>query len=304
MLPMMLPADARVALAPPVLSVATSPNSHAQSVSTSNTRASSQSQTSTRDPFGLDGKVAIVTGSSRGIGRAIATALARAGARVVVSSRKADACAKVVQALADEGLEAMAICCHAGRREELERLVDSTIERYGRLDICVANAAANPVLGPLAKLPEDAWDKVMNTNVRAVFQLAGIALPHLERSGEGSFLAISSIGALRTERGIGAYNISKLALVGLVQNLASEWGRRGVRVNAIAPGFIRTDFSRALWENPEAMDRVRLMTPLQRIGEPEDIGAVAVFLSAAASRFITGQTIVADGGVTLVSAIG
>ena len=265
---------------------------------------SSPPKSTASDPFRLDGKVAIVTGSSRGIGRAIATALARAGARVVVSSRKADACAEVVQTLENEGLEAMAVGCHAGRRDELERLVGSTIERYGRLDICVANAAANPVLGPLATLPEDAWDKVMNTNVRAAFQLAGIALPHLEQTGEGSFLAISSIGALRTERGIGAYNISKLALVGLVQNLASEWGRRGVRVNAIAPGFVRTDFSRALWENAEAMDRVRSMTPLQRIGEPEDIGAIAVFLSAAASRFITGQTIVADGGVTLVSAIG
>jgi NAD(P)-dependent dehydrogenase (short-subunit alcohol dehydrogenase family) len=253
------------------------------------------------DPFRLDGKVAIVTGSSRGIGRAIAVALARAGAAVVVSSRKQDACETVAGELRSEGLQAVAAACHAGRKDELERLVALAVERFGRLDICVANAAVNPVFGPVESLPDEAWDKVMDVNVKAVFVLAKIALPHLASRSDGAFIALSSIGALRTEHGIGAYNVSKLALIGLVQNLATEWGPRGVRVNAIAPGVVRTDFARALWENPEVMRRIESSTPLRRIGEPEDIGSVAVFLSAPASRFITGQTIVADGGGTIVS---
>jgi dehydrogenase/reductase SDR family member 4 len=256
----------------------------------------------TADPFRLDGKVAIVTGSSRGIGRAIASALARAGASVVVSSRKVDACEAVAESLRSEGLQAIAAACHAGRREDLERLVGDTVARFGRLDVCVANAAVNPVFGPLESLPDEAWDKVMDVNLRAVFLLAKLALPHLASERDGSFVALSSVGALQTEHGIGAYNVSKLALIGLVKNLASEWGPRGVRVNAIAPGVVRTDFARALWENPDIARRIEALTPLRRIGEPEDIGAIAVFLAAPASRFVTGQTLVADGGATIVSA--
>lgn len=254
------------------------------------------------DPFRLDGKVAIVTGSSRGIGRAIAAALARAGASVVVSSRKLDACEEVAAGLRAEGHDVVAAACHAGRSDELERLVGDTVARYGRLDACVANAAVNPVFGPLEALPDEAWDKVMDVNVRAIFVLAKLALPHLAAHRDGAFIALSSVGALQTEHGIGAYNVSKLALIGLVRNLASEWGPRGVRVNAIAPGVVRTDFARALWENPEIARRIESLTPLRRIGEPDDIGAVAVFLAAPASRFVTGQTIVADGGATIVSA--
>lgn len=254
------------------------------------------------DPFRLDGKVAIVTGSSRGIGRAIAAALARAGASVVVSSRKLDACEAAAKELRDEGLQAIALACHAGRNDELERLIAKTIDEFGRLDVCVANVAVNPVFGPLGSLTDEAWSKVMDVNVRSVFSLANLTIPHLERHNEGAFIAISSIGAIRTEHGIGAYNVSKLALIGLVRNLASEWGPRGVRVNAIAPGVVRTDFARALWDNPSIMQKLESVTPLRRIGEPDDIGAIAVFLASPASRFITGQTLVADGGATLVSA--
>ncbi|HVE50873.1 MAG TPA: SDR family oxidoreductase [Casimicrobiaceae bacterium] len=256
----------------------------------------------TNDPFRLDGKVAIVTGSSRGIGRAIVEALARAGASVVVSSRKIDACEAVAKEIRNDGLRAIALACHAGRNDELDRLVATTIQEFGRLDVCVANVAVNPVFGPLGSLTDEAWSKVMDVNVRSVFALANLSVPHLEAHRDGAFIAISSIGALRTEHGIGAYNVSKLALIGLVQNLASEWGPRGVRVNAIAPGVIRTDFAKALWENPSIKEKLESVTPLRRIGEPDDIGAIAVFLAAPASRFITGQTLVVDGGATLVSA--
>lgn len=262
-----------------------------------------QTRATAADPFRVDGKVAVVTGSSRGIGRAMATSLARAGARVVVSSRKAEACEDVVRELESEGLQATAMACHAGRADDLARLVGTCIDRFGQLDICVANAATNPAFGPLETLPDEAWDKVMSVNLRSVFQLAKLAGPHLAKSGDGTFIAISSIGALRTEHGIGAYNVSKLALIGLVRNLASEWGHRGVRVNAIVPGLIRTEFSRLLWENPAIAEKLRALTPLGRVGEAEEIGPIAVFLAAPASRYVTGQTIVADGGATIVSAV-
>jgi NAD(P)-dependent dehydrogenase (short-subunit alcohol dehydrogenase family) len=253
--------------------------------------------------FRLDGKVAVVTGSSKGIGRAIATQLARAGARVVISSRKSEACEEVRKGLEAEKLQAIAIPCNAGRKSELENLIKRTLDTYGRIDICVANAAVNPFFGSLEELKDETWDKVMTVNLRAVFWLANMALPHIAASGDGTFLAVSSIGALRSERGLAAYNISKLALIGLVQNLAVEWGPKGVRANAIAPGFVRTDFARALWENPELMRRIETRIPLGRIGEPDDIAGTAVFLSSSAARFITGQTIVADGGATIVGAV-
>ena len=259
--------------------------------------------TAVAEPFRLDGKVAIVTGSSRGIGHAIAASMARAGAHVIVSSRKADACEATAEELRREGLSAAAIPCHVGRDDALRELVDGCVARFGRLDICVANAAANPALGTLESLSLEAWDKVMQVNLRSVFVLAQLARPHLARNGDGSLIAVSSIGALRTERGIAAYNISKLALLGLVQNLASEWGPSGVRVNAIAPGLVRTDFARAIWENPKVAEATIAHTPLRRIGEPDDIGNIAVFLAARASRFVTGQTIVADGGMTNVGAM-
>ncbi|MBV9754149.1 MAG: SDR family oxidoreductase [Hyphomicrobiales bacterium] len=249
--------------------------------------------------FDLSGKVALVTGSSRGIGRAIAEECARAGAKVVISSRKLEACEEVRDILKAEGHDAIAMAAHAGSKEQLASLVQQTVSRYGRLDICIANAAVNPFFGSLTDAPDDAFEKTMATNVKAVWWLAQLAKPHLVASREGSFIVISSIAALRGTSLLGVYGISKAAETALVRNLAVEWGPFGICVNAIAPGLVKTDFARALWENEAARKKREAETPLRRLGEPLDIAGVALFLASRASRFVTGQVIVADGGVTI-----
>ncbi|WP_298216653.1 SDR family NAD(P)-dependent oxidoreductase [Acidocella sp.] len=251
--------------------------------------------------FRLDGKVAIVTGSSRGIGRAIAETMAGLGAAVVISSRKLDACQEVTKKITERGGKAAATACNTGTKEALEALLDFTLRTYGRLDHVVANVAVNPHYGPLSTVPDSAWDKIMGTNLRSTLWLANMALPEIAKQGGGSFTAISSIGALRGNLAIPAYNISKLAEIGLVQNLAVEWGPKQIRVNAILPGVIRTDFARALWDDPEKERNIQQSTPLGRIGEPEDIGGVGAFLASDAARYITGQTIVVDGGAVVTS---
>ncbi len=249
------------------------------------------------ESFRLDGKVAIVTGSSRGIGRAIAEAMAALGAAVVISSRKLEACQQAASAINARGGKAVATTCNTGTREALEALLAFTLQSYGRLDHVVANAAVNPHYGPLSTVPDSAWDKIMGTNVRSTLWLANITLPEIAKQGGGSFTAISSIGALRGNVAIPAYNVSKLAEIGLVRNLAVEWGPKQIRVNAILPGLVRTDFARALWSDPEKERNASQSTPLGRIGEPEDIGGVGAFLATGAARYITGQSIVVDGGV-------
>jgi len=250
--------------------------------------------------FDLTGKVAIVTGSSKGIGRAIAEALARAGAKVVVSSRKAEACEEVVKALAGEGREAVAIPCHIGKREEVEALVAKTRERFGKIDVLVANAAVNPYYGPMTGLTDDAFDKVMQSNVRSSLWLANLVQPEMAARKDGAIIFVSSIGGLKGTDALGIYAISKAADMQLARNLAVEWGPHNIRVNTIAPGLVRTDFARALWENPKLLELTEKRTPLRRIGDPEDIAGAAVFLASRAGRWITGQTIVIDGGVTIV----
>jgi dehydrogenase/reductase SDR family protein 4 len=250
--------------------------------------------------FDLKGKVALVTGSTRGIGRSIAEELARAGARVMVSSRKADACEAVRREFEALGFEARAQPCNVSRREELEALVKATRDAWGRLDIAVANAAANPYYGPLTSIPDEALDKVLLNNVKSVLWLASLTIPRMAEGGGGSFIVVGSIAGLLANTVIGAYGVSKAADHQLVRNLAAEWGPKGVRVNAIAPGLIRTDFARALWEDDKRRAEREAMTPLRRIGEPRDIGGIAVFLASDAAAFITGQVIVADGGVTIV----
>jgi NAD(P)-dependent dehydrogenase (short-subunit alcohol dehydrogenase family) len=249
--------------------------------------------------FDLSGKVAIVTGSSKGIGRAVAEQLAAHGAKVVVSSRKAPLCDEVVAAIRAVGGAAVAIPCNIGHKDQLQALVDGTLDQWGRLDILVCNAAVNPFYGSMSKIPDDAFDRIMGSNVRSNHWLAQMALPHIAAAGGGSVIIISSIGGLRGSATLGTYAISKAADFQLGRNLAVEWGAKNITVNCIAPGLVRTDFARALWEDPDRLARTLKASPLGRIGEPIDIAGAAVFLAAPAGRFVTGQVLAADGGVTI-----
>ena len=250
--------------------------------------------------FDLSGKVAIVTGSTRGIGKSMAEELARAGAKVVVSSRKAEACETTRAELDKQGFEVMAQPCNVSRKEELQALVDKTVAKWGRVDIAVANAAVNPYYGPLAQIPDEAFDKVFLNNVKSVLWFAGMTIPGMAERGGGSFITVGSIGGIIANTVIGAYGMSKAADHHLVRNLAAEWGPKNVRVNAIAPGLIKTDFAKALWEDEQRRKEREAATPLRRLGMPIDIGGIAVFLASDAAAFITGQVIVADGGVTIL----
>ena len=249
--------------------------------------------------FDLKNKVAVVTGSTRGIGKAMARAYAQAGAQVVISSRKADACKEVVREFKDAGLSAIDIPCHVGRKDQLQTLVDETGRALGPIDILVCNAATNPVYGPMHQVSDDAFDTVINTNLRSVFQLCNMVCPQMAERKTGSVIIVSSIAGIRGDAVIGTYGISKAAETALVRNLAIEWGPSGVRANAIAPGLVKTDFARALWEDPEQLKAVQAVTPLRRIGQPEEIAGVALFLASQASSFVTGHTLVADGGMTI-----
>jgi dehydrogenase/reductase SDR family member 4 len=255
--------------------------------------------------FDLSGKVAVVTGSTRGIGKSIAEELARAGARVSISSRKAEACQQTKDELEKQGFQVLAQACNVSRKEDLQALVDATVAHWGRVDIVVANAASNPYFGPLTDISDDAFDKIVTNNVKSVLWLAAMTLPGMaqraQREGtSGSFIAVGSIGGILANTVIGAYGMSKAADHHLVRNLAAEWGPKGVRVNAIAPGLVKTEFARALWEDEKRAAERIAATPLRRLGQPRDIGGIAVFLASDAAAFITGQVIVADGGVTIL----
>lgn len=254
-----------------------------------------------KNPFDLKGQVAVVTGSSKGIGRSIAETMAAMGAKVVVSSRKADACEEVAAGIRKDGGDATVIACNIGRKPEVEALVKGTLDKYGRIDALVCNAAVNPYFGPLAGIGDDAFDKIMATNIKSNLWLANLAIPGMAERGGGTVTIVSSIGGIRGSSMLGAYGISKAADFSLARSLAVEWGPKNVRVNCIAPGLVKTDFARALWENPNNLEQRTSATPLRRIGEPHDIGGVAAFLASPAAAFITGQVIVADGGVTIGS---
>jgi NAD(P)-dependent dehydrogenase (short-subunit alcohol dehydrogenase family) len=252
-----------------------------------------------KHPFDLSGQVIIITGSSRGIGRAAAEIMASLGAKIVVSSRKLDACEDVVAAIRDKGGDATAIPCNISRKNEIEELVTKTLARYSRIDTLVCNAAVNPVYGPLADLPDEAFDKVMGSNVKSNIWLANLVAPHMADQGGGSIVIVSSIGGFRGTDTLGAYCISKAADFALARNLAVEWGPKNVRANCVAPGLIKTDFARALWENPDLLQKRTSTSPLRRIGEPDEIGGIIAFAASKAASFMTGQIIVADGGVTI-----
>ena len=250
--------------------------------------------------FDLTGKVAVITGSSRGIGRAIAEGMAAHGARVVISSRKQDSCDAVAAANEAEhgGGRAVAIAASISDKAALQHLVEETRGRFGHIDILVCNAASNPYYGPMAGISDEQFRKIFDNNVLANHWLVQLVGPEMLERGSGSIVIVSSVGGLTSSSVIGAYNISKAADLQLVRNLAAEFGPRGVRVNAIAPGLVRTDFARALWENPEILERVTSVAALKRIGEPGELAGAAVFLASDAASFVTGQTLVVDGGST------
>lgn len=250
-------------------------------------------------PFSLDGKVAVITGSSRGIGRAIAETMSGLGAKVVISSRKAEACEEVAEAIRAKGGEAAVIPCNISHKDDVENLVAETEKQFGAPDILVCNAAVNPSYGPLGDLTDEAFDKIMGSNVKSNLWLCNRVIPAMKEKGGGAIVIISSIAGMRGNPVIGGYGISKAADFALARNLAVEHGPANVRVNCIAPGLVKTDFARALWEDEKNLVQRNSNTPLRRIGLPEEIGPVAAFLASSAASFITGQVIVADGGVTI-----
>ncbi|MFS2110577.1 SDR family oxidoreductase [Sphingomonas sp. Sphisp140] len=252
-------------------------------------------------PFDLTGKVAIVTGSSRGIGKASAEALADAGAKVVISSRKQDACDEVAAEInAKHGAgTALAVAASISDKEALRHLVEETRRVFSRVDVLICNAASNPYYGPLEGIADDQFRKILDNNILSNHWLIQMVAPEMRERREGSIVIISSIGGLRGSPVIGAYNVSKAADLQLARNYAVEFGPDNVRVNCIAPGLIRTDFARALWEDPERAKATNSTTPLRRIGEPEEIAGAVVYLASRASAFMTGQAMVIDGGVTI-----
>jgi len=251
--------------------------------------------------FDLTGMVAIVTGSSRGIGLASARELAEHGAKIVISSRKQDACAAVAAELNAKHGEgtAIAVAANISDKARLQHLVDETRAQLGRIDILVCNAASNPYYGPQAGIADDQFRKILDNNIVSNHWLIQMVAPEMLERRSGSIIIISSIGGLRGSPVIGAYCISKAADMQLARNLAVEFGPSNVRVNCIAPGLIKTDFARALWEDPQRIEAANTSVPLRRIGEPEEIAGAVVFLASSASNFMTGQTMVIDGGVTI-----
>jgi NAD(P)-dependent dehydrogenase (short-subunit alcohol dehydrogenase family) len=253
--------------------------------------------------FSLEGKVAIITGASRGIGQAIALRFAQAGALVVVSSRKLDSVRAVADQIVAAGGEALAIQAHVGQSADVEALVERTLETYGRVDIAINNAATNPHFGPLLTADEGQWDKILDTNAKGCFRICKAVVPAMEKQGGGKIVNLASVAGLRPSPGMGVYGISKAAIIMLTQVLAVELGRANIQVNAIAPGVIKTRFSQLLWLTPQIADSILGHLPLGRFGEPEDVAALALYLASPASDYVTGSVFVVDGGINVASAM-
>ena len=251
--------------------------------------------------FDLTGRVALLTGASKGMGKAMAEGLAEHGARVMLSSRKMDQCEAAAAEINERcGTErAFAFACNAGYKDQLQALVDETHAKLGPIDILVGNAGVNPFHGPMSEISDEAYDKIMSTNVKANHWLAQMVIPDMLEKGCGSIMMTSSVGALNPSLMLGTYNISKIALIALVRNLAAELGPSGIRVNAICPGLIRTDFAQALWDNPEAEQRANEQIPMRRLGESDDLKGLTVFLASDSSSYITGQALIVDGGTNM-----
>jgi dehydrogenase/reductase SDR family member 4 len=246
--------------------------------------------------YSLEGKVALITGASKGIGESIAKTMASFGAKVVVNSRKQEAVDEVANAIATEGGHAIGIAGQVGNADDLKHIFNTTMSAYGRIDIVVNNAATNPVFGPVENTDERAFNKIMDVNVKAPFELAKLCLPVMQKNGGGSIINISSIGGVSPEQFLGIYSVSKAALISLTKVMATEWGKYNIRANAICPGLIQTKFSEALWQNEQILQHFIAQLPLKRIGQPEEIAGLALFLASEAAGYCTGGVFMADGG--------
>lgn len=251
------------------------------------------------DLFRLDGKVALITGATRGIGLAIAEAMARAGASLIVSSNEAGECERVSAALRAGGADAIGIPCDVSMREQGEALVADALGARKRIDVLVCNAGVAPHMGPLATASDADWDLTMTINLRSQHWLTSLVAPHMAQRRDGSIIIVSSISGVRGNKAIGLYGMSKAAGAQLARNLAVEFGPNNVRANAISPGLIRTQFAAPLLSNETVLERRLSLTPLRRVGEPHEIAGVAVMLASAAGAFITGQNLIVDGGTTI-----
>ena len=249
-----------------------------------------------KQQFNLENKVAIITGSSKGIGKAIAKGLAQNGAQVVISSRSQEACDEVAKEFMDEGLKAVGIACHIGKEEQRKNLVSKTIEAFGRIDVLVNNAAINPVYSPIEEVDPAIFDKIMDVNVKAPWSLSNLVLPHLKANKNGSIINIASVEALTPGFGLGIYSTSKAAILMLTKNQAKEWGQYGVKANVICPGLIKTKFSAALWQNEKMLNKLEKSIPSGRMGMPEEIVGLACLLASDAGNYMTGGVYTADGG--------
>lgn len=247
--------------------------------------------------FELDGRVAVVTGSTRGIGLAAARALAEFGARVIVSSRNQDTVEAVTATLREDGYEATGIACHVGREEDRAALIEGTIDAYGRLDILINNAATNPYFGPVEDITLAAYQKTLDVNLTSALALSNLALPHLRASGKGSVIHVSSVEGLHANPNFAAYNVSKAGLIMLGKSQAREWAATGVRVNTVCPGLVKTKLSQPLWQDEQIEAQMRARIPLGRMAEPEEIAGLIAFLAGDGASYITGGTFVADGGM-------
>ncbi|WP_282050544.1 glucose 1-dehydrogenase [Maribacter aquivivus] len=251
---------------------------------------------SIKQRFDLTGKVAVITGSSKGIGLSIAKGLAENGAKVVISSRKQDAVDAVAKEMQEAGFEAIGIACHIGEADQREALIAKTIEKYGRIDILVNNAAINPYYGPLEASDEEVFDKIMNVNVKAPWLLSNLAHPHMKAQGGGSIINISSVEGIHPGFKLGLYSVTKSALIMLSKNQAKEWGRHGIRSNAVCPGLVKTKLSQALWSNEKMVAGYTGVVPLKRIAEPDELAGIVMLLASDAGSYMTGGVYTVDGG--------
>ena len=246
--------------------------------------------------FDLSGKVAIVTGASRGIGASIAEALAEFGAKVVVSSRSKEAVDEIANKITKNGHNALACECHVGEEDQLKKLIDTTINKYEKIDILVNNAGINPVFDRLENADEKLFNKIMDINVKAAFKLSNMAMEHMKNNKSGSIINISSVEGHKPDKGLGVYSISKAAISMLTKSQAKEWGKYGIRSNAICPGLIKTKLSSALWQNEEMLELWLKDLPIRKAAEPEEISGMAVYLASEAASYTTGETFNIDGG--------